>query len=101
MKEVKEECLDAASTGDHETLRKYLSFGQRFYVDPFNVKYNPLDLTIMYDHYRCVEVLLEYAKSHKGDRVLRGRTRRPRAHVGKPRYTANLQASTIYSIGNV
>ena len=65
MMEIKAECLDAATTGDHETLRKYLGFGHRFYMDPFNVENNLLEISIMCNNYRCVEVILEYTRSHR------------------------------------
>ena len=64
LKEVREEIEEAAASGDHKTIDKYMAFGHRLYVDPFDTYYSPLDMAIMNGHYECVRVLLNYAESY-------------------------------------
>lgn len=56
MIQVQEELVEAASSGDHETLEKYLKLGHRFHV---------LDTAIIFGHYECVRVTLEHSGSQR------------------------------------
>lgn len=63
MEEVTEEMSDAASTGDHRTLEKYIRFGHTCYTNHHNSEYTPLDLAILFGQHECVKVMLEYTSS--------------------------------------